>query len=34
MDLHNIRSCGVAKGKVESILRNLSQILPENQKLF
>ena len=32
--LPKIKPCGVAREKVESILQNLDQILPENRKLF
>jgi len=34
MALPKVQPCGVAKEKVESILQNLKDILPENRKLF
>jgi len=34
MALPKVKPCGVAKEKVESILQNLKDILPENRKLF
>lgn len=32
--LQKLKPCGVPKQKVDSILQNLSQILPENRKQF